>query len=72
VSGVEELQEALRSGQPVTDDELLLAAAELLRGLDELVAELRAENEALRLEVSQSCGSSPRTPPSRLRRGRRP
>jgi hypothetical protein len=50
---VEELQEALRAGRPVTDDDLLLAAAELLRGLDELVAELRAENAELRLCVAE-------------------
>jgi hypothetical protein len=81
MSGVEELQDALRNGRPVTDDDLLIAAAELLRDSDELINEQRAEIAELRLCVAEleqalaatrrTTGPSPRPPSWRLRSGRR-
>jgi hypothetical protein len=81
VSVVAELQEALASGRPVSDDELLICAAQLLRGCDELiaalraqVAELTAENvdlviaaAALRYTISRKSESPSHRPSSRTR-----
>jgi hypothetical protein len=50
VSVLEEVREALASGRPVSDDELLICAAQLLRGCDELIAALRAQVAELTAE----------------------
>jgi hypothetical protein len=60
---LEELREMIGADMPVSDAALLVGAAEMLRGLDELVAELRAENAELTTllrETEQQLRAAPR------------